>query len=58
MVMLAVVLERHAKAGADRREALHGHGKRDDEDEQKAFEAVRHVLKLYYRPHGNGGTES
>ena len=58
MVVVAVVLERHAKAGADGREALHRHGKRDDEGEQKAFEAVRHVLKLYYRPHGNCGTES
>ena len=58
MVVVAVVLERHAKAGADGREALHGHGKCDDEGEQKAFEAVRHVLKLYYRPHGNCGTES
>ena len=49
MMMLAVVLERHAKAGADRREALHGHGKRDDEGEEKALEAVGHGLKLYYR---------
>ena len=48
-MMVAVVLERHAKAGADGREALHRHGKRDDEGEQKAFEAVPHVLKLYYR---------
>ena len=49
MVVVPVVLERHAKAGADRREALHGHGKRDDEGEEKALEAVGHGLKLYYR---------
>jgi copper chaperone len=47
--VLPMMPHRHAKAGADRREALHRHGERDDEDEQKALEAVGHVLKLYYR---------
>src|SRR5439155_26007436 len=49
MGMLAGVLERHAEAGADSGEGLHGHGKRDDEGEEKALEAVGHGLKLYYR---------
>ena len=53
MALPAVMPKRHADAGADRRKALHRHGKCDDQDENKAHETVWHVLKLYYRPDGN-----
>ena len=54
----AVMPKHHAKAGADRREALHRHGERDSEDQEKALQAVEHVPKLYYRRDGNGRIES
>jgi hypothetical protein len=56
--LLAVMPEHHAKARADRREALHRHGECDGEGKEKALEAMGHVLKLYYRRDGNRRIES
>ena len=43
-----MVTQRHAKACAYRRESLHGDGDRNRDGEEKAFQPVRHSLKLYY----------